>query len=213
MLRLRPTHTVGFTLVELLVVVAIVGLLIGMLLPAVQKVREAANRIKCRSNLKQLGLATHAYHDAQGILPVNSLLTADGPYGSNTRAWSWLARILPYVEQGDLANLAGIPDQTLIDARGAISAEVRLFLCPSDPSAQGGARSDAADLGLRPHGPAVLAGQTNARTVKVQGVNGVVGGDDTGLGAAVVWIKNGRVYGVAGTFTQDQLLAVANSLR
>jgi hypothetical protein len=59
----------------------------------------------------------------------------------------------------------------------------------------------------------VLAGQTNVQDVKVQGVKGIAAGDSTGLGAAVIWIKNGRVYGVAGTFTQDQILAVANSLK
>ncbi len=93
----RPQRA-GFTLIELLVVIAIIAVLIGLLVPAVQKVREAANRMSCTNNLKQLGIAMHSYHDANQKFPANQQQVGVNVWESLSATY-W---ILPYIEQDSL---------------------------------------------------------------------------------------------------------------
>jgi prepilin-type N-terminal cleavage/methylation domain-containing protein len=151
-MRLAPLRgRLAFTLIELLVVIAIIAVLIGLLLPAVQKVREAANRAQCSSNLKQLALGCHSYHDVFNSLPRNGDqfalkqavddLIMPGPgtgcCGTTSPHWSWIARMLPYIEQQNLYVEAGIPTDKLSASRytlEAIATDLKLLYCPSDLS-------------------------------------------------------------------------------
>jgi prepilin-type N-terminal cleavage/methylation domain-containing protein/prepilin-type processing-associated H-X9-DG protein len=129
----------GFTLIELLVVIAIIAVLIGLLLPAVQKVREAAARMSCQNNLKQIVLATHNYESANNKFPPGVGPLPDQPSGfpgSGTQRPSPQAMILPYVEQANKYNQFNFSFDTNGAAQNANARtqDVPFYLCPSDPS-------------------------------------------------------------------------------
>jgi len=94
----------GFTLIELLVVIAIIGILIALLLPAVQQAREAARRIHCRNNLKQIALAVHNYVDVATVLPPSACINPEVTQTGNNGSWGVHGRILPFLDQSNLYN-------------------------------------------------------------------------------------------------------------
>jgi prepilin-type N-terminal cleavage/methylation domain-containing protein/prepilin-type processing-associated H-X9-DG protein len=140
----RSRQQAGFTLIELLVVIAIIGVLVSLLLPAVQKVREAANRSQCQNNLKQLGLALQNYHDANRCFPPGAL-TITGTLNGNI-AHSWITNILPYIEQDNLhkrydfswhwANRSA-SDTSPNETSGVIGTRIPILRCPSAAAKRG----------------------------------------------------------------------------
>jgi prepilin-type N-terminal cleavage/methylation domain-containing protein/prepilin-type processing-associated H-X9-DG protein len=125
----------AFTLIELLVVIAIIAILVGLLLPAVQRVRESANRIKCANNLHQIGLACHSYHDAFGSFPPGYRSLGSSDPNLTSPGWSWATFLLPYTEQDNLALSIQFQRPIQDPANGTPGlTPIPLYLCPSDPS-------------------------------------------------------------------------------
>lgn len=140
--RIRPTRgRPAFTLVELLVVIAIIGILVALLLPAVQAAREAARRMQCSNNLKQIGLALHNYHDTYKVFPSLELHTEAFLNGSNNdwgdQIGNYHLLLLPFVEQQTVADT--IDWGTRMDFsqanRDALDTAYKVYLCPSNPMA------------------------------------------------------------------------------
>jgi prepilin-type N-terminal cleavage/methylation domain-containing protein/prepilin-type processing-associated H-X9-DG protein len=131
------SHRRAFTLIELLVVIAIVGILISLLVPAVQKVREAAGRTECQNNLKQIGLGLHHYHDDHKLFPpgyidgnTNPNSTPDNDVGPG---WGWASFLLPYLEQGTVYNQIDFTQGVGLGPNVAVSqTRLSVFLCPTN---------------------------------------------------------------------------------
>jgi prepilin-type N-terminal cleavage/methylation domain-containing protein/prepilin-type processing-associated H-X9-DG protein len=134
---MRSPSRRAFTLIELLVVIAIIAVLIGLLLPAVQKVREAANRAKCQNNMKQLGLAVHDFENARNALPPGRTNGAAIPfYGLNTTGVTqgWGGFILPFLEQDSVYKLFDFnKDCADVANQPAVNSQLAVMLCPSAP--------------------------------------------------------------------------------
>ena len=150
---LKSRTASAFTLIELLVVLAIIGILVALLLAGIQKVRAAAERAECASNLHQLGLALHAYHDTHGAFPVQGVVDRISfpPVGDSGCHNAWMFKVLPHIEQGALYRQGWVPDgqptgpippraSDFFDQNSEYhhwwktwGATVPTFLCPSDP--------------------------------------------------------------------------------
>jgi prepilin-type N-terminal cleavage/methylation domain-containing protein/prepilin-type processing-associated H-X9-DG protein len=131
----HPRLRRGFTLIEVLVVIALIAVLIALLLPAVQSAREAARRAQCVNNLKQIGIALHAYHDAVGALPMGYAARSRFVDGATDTApgWGWATMILPQLEQGPLLNAVNfsLPVEAPQNAT-VIRTTLSAYVCPSD---------------------------------------------------------------------------------
>jgi prepilin-type N-terminal cleavage/methylation domain-containing protein/prepilin-type processing-associated H-X9-DG protein len=128
-----PPVRAAFTLIELLVVIAIIGILVGLLMPAVQQVREAASRASCQNNLKQIGLAFHNYHDVYRRFPPGYAATGTYVDGTTdtTPGWGWATYLLPFIEQQPLFNQFNLT-QPIQNYPTAIQTLVSVYVCPSD---------------------------------------------------------------------------------
>ena len=160
----EPPHSqrnrrAGLSLVELLTVISIIGVLLALTLPAIQRMRESARAVQCKNNLKQLALACEEFEGSFGHYPTGQMFDEYGS-GPDSKAWSFLAKLLPFLEQTPLYKAGGLPDKTLRES-GIAETKVAVFLCPSDPVSSQGPKTDAGNM----VGLFFAVGQTNYKGV------------------------------------------------
>jgi type II secretory pathway pseudopilin PulG len=179
----------AISLIEVLVAISIVGMLLALLLPAVQAAREAGRRTQCQNNLHQLSVAADGFHTSQSRYPPGQLFGSFGS-GPDSRAWSWLAQILPFIEHRDLYVLGHVRDGTLRKSV-ASSLAVNIYLCPTAASPGEGPRVDAGNL---------LGFPVGRSTYKA--VSGANWGDDTSLwpGTVFSFATSWRNKGTNGSY-------------
>jgi prepilin-type N-terminal cleavage/methylation domain-containing protein/prepilin-type processing-associated H-X9-DG protein len=206
---MRPTYRTlhsrpAFTLIELLVVIAIIAILIGLLVPAVQKVRESANRMSCTNNLKQVGMGLHGYHDANGVIPANIR-----PAVNSTVRVRWATYILPYIEQDALWKRYNLTvnwsDPLNLPVTGT---RVKTYECPSSP---GGQKQDGAPDTTPPWSNIVA----NTDYAGIYGVHPNLGAGAGGLNlvdAASVGITKGAISKTTGLRFADFTDGTSNTL-
>jgi prepilin-type N-terminal cleavage/methylation domain-containing protein/prepilin-type processing-associated H-X9-DG protein len=193
MRKTRTRMRQGFTLIELLVVIAIIAVLVGLLLPAVQKTREAANRMSCQNNLKQLGLAVHSFHDAHSHLPSTQRPPSNA---APLPRQGWMLFILPYIEQVNLYNQYDFTQSWFVATNLPVTGtQLKIFECPSSQNPQ---RLDWDQSTSGPPNfatpPSLVAGTTDYAAINaVDGRLGTAGLVDAATAAAGAMQQNAKV--------------------